>query len=84
MIQTAIRSLGRLDTPAGQDLLIALLGNSQWAVYAADALGASQRCAEEASGLLDPDGELGLAGFGAGPYAPQARHPQARIELILP
>ena len=39
MVQAAIRATGRLNSAKGQELLIALLQNPQWARYAADALG---------------------------------------------
>jgi len=38
-LQAGIRSLGRLGGEPARDLLISLLENPQWAVYAADALG---------------------------------------------
>ena len=38
-VQASIRSLGRLGAPEAADILIALLDNPIWAVYAADALG---------------------------------------------
>lgn len=41
MVQAGIRALGRLRDARAQSLLIDLLGNAQWARYAADALGDS-------------------------------------------
>lgn len=39
LVQAGLRSLGRLGDQAGQEMLVRLLDNQQWARYAADALG---------------------------------------------
>jgi hypothetical protein len=50
----------------------------------ADLMARSDQCAQQARSVLDPEGRLEIATFGAGPLAPRNGRADSRIELIIP
>jgi hypothetical protein len=72
----------RLGTfPRGQLHLVCHLYG---AAPAADLIERSNQCAQQARSVLDPEGRLDIATFGAGPLAPRNGRADSRIELVIP